>query len=886
MPAEKKSAVAIVVSHTHWDRAWYLPFEKFRIRLVKLTEKLLKTLDENPKFKFTFDGQTVVLEDILQVRPEWEAKLKENISAGRIMVGPWYVLPDEFLVSGEALIRNLLIGHRIAQKFGRVMKVGYIPDPFGHIAQLPQILNGFGLDTFMFMRGMGDEGEKLGSEFWWVAPDGESKVLAHHMITSYCNAGYIGYVFEDGVPKVDYERATDHIKRLLENLRKYATVPIYYISNGCDHFEPQPELPDIIKHLNRSFPEIQFIQATPEEFFARVKRARKDFKTYQGEMRDARYHYLLSGVFSSRMYLKQANFKCQTLLERWVEPFCAIAHFAVGLPYPDAHINYAWRTLLKNHPHDDICGCSVDEVHRENETRYMLVEQIADMLLNEALTAIALRIDTQSSAPSEDWQAFAVFNPLPWDRNDPVSAVVPSSWVKDAGTIKDCACNPVPIQVVQTDGEHALVLIKPPIVPSLGYTTLYLDRTDKQKREWATDIVAKGNTIENEFLKVTAEPNGTVTVVDKLTGKSYSGFNLLEDTEDAGDEYDYSPAENSQTITSENVKAKVKVVESGPVRASLLVSYDLNLPESLTPDRKARSKRAVKCPVQIKVSLSSGVPRVDFELTITNNAKDHRLRALFPTDIQTDVANVEEHFHVIERSLQLPEGKNWSQPPQPTNHMESFVSIDDGAFGVTVISEGLPEYEVRKDEKGTTICLTLLRCVGWLSRGDFKTRPGHAGPQIATPEAQCLGTYTFRYAVAIHKRDWRESLVMRLAHEHNVPMKIVPARRKDQKHPQVADLPVSCSFLQVDPAYLFVTAVKRAEDRDTLIVRFYNTGDTGQAAKVEGKVCPFCKPKEAYLTNLNEERQRKLKVKPDGSIPVSAKPWQIVTVELVPLSER
>jgi len=197
MAKRSEQAVAIVVSHTHWDRAWYLPFEKFRIRLVRLTEKLLRILRENPRFTFTFDGQTVVLEDVLQVRPEWEAELKEHISAGRILVGPWYVLPDEFLVSGEALLRNLLIGHRIAQRFGRVMKVGYIPDPFGHIAQLPQILNGFGLDTFLFMRGMGDEGEELGSEFWWVAPDGESKVLAHHQITSYCNAAHLGYVFDE-----------------------------------------------------------------------------------------------------------------------------------------------------------------------------------------------------------------------------------------------------------------------------------------------------------------------------------------------------------------------------------------------------------------------------------------------------------------------------------------------------------------------------------------------------------------------------------------------------------------------------------------------------------------------------------------------------------------
>ncbi len=875
---KQREAVAVVVSHTHWDRAWYLPFEKFRIRLVRLTEKLLNIVRQNPRFTFTFDGQTVVLEDVLQVRPEWEAELRERIAAGRILVGPWYILPDEFLVSGEALIRNLLIGHRIAQRFGRVLKVGYIPDPFGHIAQLPQILNGFGLDTFIFMRGMGDEADELGSEFWWVAPDGESKVLAHHQITSYCNAGYLGYVFEDGVPRVDYERALQHVRNIMATMQKFATVPVFYISNGCDHFEPQPELPDIIRYLNRHYDGVRFVQGTPEDFFRLVKRHRKDFKSHSGELRGARYHYLLSGVFSSRMYLKQANFRCQTLLERWVEPFCAIALFAVGAPYPDAFINYAWRTLLKNHPHDDICGCSVDEVHRENETRYMLVQQVGDVLVNEALTTIAARINTASAAPSDNWVAFAVFNPLPWERSDGVSAVVPLSWLREGGTVKDCAGNPVPVQIAHTEDDHALVLLKPPAVPSLGYTTLYLDRADKRRYQWVTDIVANGTTIENEFLRVTAEPNGTVSVVDKMTGKAYSGFNLLEDTEDAGDEYDYSPAEESQTITSEGVSARIKVVERGPVRATLLIQYDLMLPEGLTPDRKRRSDRKVRCPVQVRVSLLSGVPRVDFEVTVTNNAKDHRLRALFPTDIKTDVAKVEEHFHIIERSLDLPEGKNWSQPPQPTNHMERFVSVDDGAFGISVLSEGLPEYEVRKDEKGTTICLTLLRCVGWLSRGDFKTRPGHAGPQIATPDAQCLGTHTFRYAVVLHKRDWREANILRLAHEFTTPMRLVPARRKDQKHPTDAPLPVTCSFLRVEPADLFVTAVKRAEDRDSLIVRFYGTQHAGQ---VKGTVALWCPPKEAFVTNLNEERQRALRITKDGCIPVTANSWQIVTVEAV-----
>jgi len=145
-----------------------------------------------------------------------------------------------------------------------------------------------------------------------------------------------------------------------------------------------------------------------------------------------------------------------------------------------------------------------------------------------------------------------------------------------------------------------------------------------------------------------------------------------------------------------------------------------------------------------------------------------------------------------------------------------------------------------------------------------------------------LGTHTFRYAVVVHKRDWREAGVIRLAHEHNVPMKLMPARRKDQKHPEKATLPVTCSFLRVEPADLFVTAVKRAEDRDSLIVRFYGTMDSGQGGRTEGLLCIWCPPKEAYLTNLNEERKRALKVNKDGSVPVSAKSWQIVTVELVP----
>ena len=175
----------ILVPHTHWDREWYQTFQQFRIRLVHTIDKLLDILDRDDKFKhFMLDGQTIVLDDYLEVQPEQEERLKRYISAGRIQVGPWYLQPDEFLVSGESLIRNLQIGLQRAAEFGGGMRIGYVPDCFGHIAQLPQILQGFGIDNAVFWRGVGAEAHK--SEFYWAAPDG-TQVLVIHL------AGPLGY---------------------------------------------------------------------------------------------------------------------------------------------------------------------------------------------------------------------------------------------------------------------------------------------------------------------------------------------------------------------------------------------------------------------------------------------------------------------------------------------------------------------------------------------------------------------------------------------------------------------------------------------------------------------------------------------------------------------
>jgi alpha-mannosidase len=185
----------LVISHTHWDREWYRTYQEFRLRLVEVVDQVLDLLAERPDFAhFTLDGQAVILEDYLAIRPERASQVREFVQAGRLHIGPWYVQPDEFLVSGESLIRNLMLGERVARPLGGAARIGWLPDTFGHVAQLPQILRNFGIDNFVFTRGMGDELPEPRTEFWWEAPNGD-RVLALHQLAGYWNAGNLGYTY-------------------------------------------------------------------------------------------------------------------------------------------------------------------------------------------------------------------------------------------------------------------------------------------------------------------------------------------------------------------------------------------------------------------------------------------------------------------------------------------------------------------------------------------------------------------------------------------------------------------------------------------------------------------------------------------------------------------
>ncbi len=419
--------VAYVVSHTHWDREWYRPFQSFRIRLVHLMDLLLDILDRDPAFlHFTLDGQTIMLDDYLVIRPEREDALKRYVRSGRILIGPWHILPDEFLVSPEATVRNLLRGTETCRRFGRRMDVGYIPDPFGHIGQMPQILGGFGIETAAFRRGLDDEP----CELWWEAPDG-SRVL-----TSYLRDGYDNAARLPTAPQAFRQFIADRRSSLVP----HSAVSHLLLLNGTDHQEPQPEVPTLISQTDLEGDRL--VLSTLPDYLAGVRQEvesrRLTLPVVRGETRSPKRHHLLPGVLSSRAWIKQRNHACEALLERWAEPLGAWAELVAGegparpvwtghlttprVRQPAALVREAWRLLMECHPHDSICGCSIDPVHEQMRSRFDQVEEIGEEVARQSLAALAEAIDTASELPAGSRAAMVVFNPEQGPRTDLATA--------------------------------------------------------------------------------------------------------------------------------------------------------------------------------------------------------------------------------------------------------------------------------------------------------------------------------------------------------------------------------------------------------------------------------------------------------------------------------
>ncbi len=675
---------AFVIPHTHWDREWYERFEGYRARLVPMVSRLLDLLERDPGFRsFTFDGQTIAIQDYLEKRPADVPRVSALVRSDRLLIGPWHVLADLLLVSGESIVRNLQEGLRSAGELGRAARVAYVADPFGHPAQLPQILRAFGYDTYVFARGMGDEGESVGSEFWWVSPSGD-RVRAAHLVDHYSNAlPLVGPADED--PAALRRRVRAKTARILDRLTPYANGDAILLMVGDDHVEAYARLPEVVREMRQVFPNVDARIASLEEFAAAMPALQHEVS---GEIASGRYRPILRGVNSTRVWIKQENVACERLLIEWCEPLDALTGGTARDELRDL-----WRMLLQNHPHDSICGCSIDAVHDvDMAPRFAYVREHGEALASRLLERLAGR----GSFPM-------LWNPLPWARD----------------------------AVVAIDGRPTRVR-----AGGLGLSPAVAAEGDSR-------VKADGDaSIENGLLRVEVDADGSFIVVDRATGERGGRQNRLISEGDRGDEYTYSYA--GPTVGSEGLSGTRATSVTGD-RATATVELVLRLPARLRDDRLARSPELVDCPIHMEISLDAGERRVDVTLQVDNRASDHRLRVLCETGTRALTHQSGAAFALLERSNRFAVRKRWIEPPTSEACLHDFVAVKGATKGLAVGVDGLREYSVLHD--GGTIAITLLRAVGSLSRGDLPERKGHAGPELATPSAQCIGSRAYRFAV-------------------------------------------------------------------------------------------------------------------------------------------
>lgn len=899
-----------LISHTHWDRAWYVTFQEYRVRLVQLIDRLLDIMDEQPDFQYMLDGQMSVLDDYLEVRPQRKTELQALTQSGRVQVGPWYVLADEYLVSPESLIRNLMLGHQIGVDYGGVMKIGYVPDGFGHIAQLPQILNGFGIDNAFFWRGMGAEGDELGTEFTWSAPDGSS-VTTILMPWGYHTASNIGYGVHWGdfsQMEFDMTLAQEKLDKFIAKLTPMTHTDRILLMNGIDHQEAQPQIAQILELAHQRRDDLHIRQSTLKQHLADVRAYISDhdmtLPCFEGEFRWGRYSEILQGVHCTRLHLKQRNHQVETLLERVTEPLIAMADLAGASRAEqqdgtDDLLWTAWRWLLLNHPHDDMYGCGIDQVHDEMAYRFSQADQIASFLARDNLRALSRHVDftAQGGMP------LLFVNPLNWQRDEIAEITIDFDFddpTPDDFEILTSAGEVLPVQVLDDEEAFWMETLKanrkrrvralvPVTIPPCGYTTLYAYPRRHARPEVTPDTwIIEPDGAQNQYVRLQIAADGGLTVTHKASNRTYSGLNHFEDIADTGDAYTFCPLINDTPISTRGVPARVSLADVGANAVTYEIVHQLTIPESLSPDRTSRIGETTIA-ITSWVTLYRDCPYIAIKTAFHNSAKDHKLSVTFPTDLNVSTAHVDESFAVVEREIDLPSAPEWVEDPTPLMHQRAFTDLSDGQHGLAILNRGLAAVEVTRIENGTRIAVPLVRAVGWLSRDDLWVRRIAAGPLVPTPGAQCLQSGTYEYAILPHTGDWQS--VYQQAYSYTAPiycaradthagidlrdMNITrddPTKITHIPFPREGELPDAHSFFTVDGDGIVVSALRRG--LNGIILRCFNiTRSPTQAVITSAQALST-----AHRLNLNEDATAEIPLDIAHRFTLDVRPGQIVTV--------
>jgi mannosylglycerate hydrolase len=864
-----------LIPHTHWDREWYLTRAAFVCRLVPALDDLIQRLETEPGFRaFALDGQTVHLEDYLAVRPEMEPRVRALVSAGRLQVGPWYVLADELIPSGESLLRNLLVGRAQAERLGGRLDVLYSPDAFGHPAVWPALGAEFGISYGVLWRGLGGEAGEEGDLFRWRAPDGR-EAFVHHLSPD-------GYEAGAALP-ADSTTLAEAWARLKAQLEPRGRSPHVAVFVGADHHAAHPAVGRVRELLRELEPEAEVRVSRLDEYLSAAATEAGELPLLEGELRwSYGYTWTLQGVHGTRAPLKRLHAEAELALERVAEPLAALAMWHAGR---DARplLAHAWRTLLRSQFHDSIAGCTSDDVADRVTWRLGDAATAAGEIARMSFDALTGNDpDAARDQPERASPALVLYNPAPRARRG--VAVTELSWFRrdvlvgppggraprrvDPPKDRDIATAlaGIPHQILsrrvgaeRLDSAHhypdqdEVELVRVALaLPELGGFSIGRG----VPRQAPLPVEVARNRLSNGLLEVVVARDGLVEIADTRSGTRYRRLLGLESEGDVGDTYTFAPSDSAPA--ERTAWSNPKIIAEGPLVGALEL-------------RAALRGRGVRA--RLRLALHAESPLLRCTLILENASGDHRLRLRIPTGATGEVATAGGPFGAVRRERRAFDPARYPrETPVTTAPAQRFVALADTRRGLAVFAPGFFEYE---HQPSGDILVTLLRCVGELSREDLATRPGHAGWPVPTPGAQCAGRERIQLALAPVSQGELERVapVVQLWEDAFVPARAIWLRQATPLEPAAIDL-------ELEGEGLVFSSLKPAEGDDRRIVfRCYNV--TGEP--VEGRLLTGARLQSVERTRADEREGRALELEDgDTAVRFVAGPYEIVTLSVIP----
>lgn len=852
---------------THWDREWYKTFQGFRYLLMGVLDEVIETLEQNDDFPvYMLDGQTAVLDDYLEISPEQRERLIKLIRDGRIAVGPWYTQPDEFIPSGESLIRNLLLGHAKAKEYGAkaAMRYGYICDIFGHIAQMPQIFAGFGIEGALMQRG--NNMDTTPPHFRWESPDG-TVCMAYRTPEDFGYGAFYHYATEPYNQGWDtslehlFERAVKEIDRELEDLN----LPYLVLHDALDHQHITKAAPWLAKKLAEHYG-CEVVFKTLDELVEDVRALSETIPVRKGELAETAHmdlgtNILLSYVVSSRYDIKKLNDQAQNIWEKWAEPLSAI-HAITGRAIRPGYRDVAYKELIRNHAHDSICGCAVEEVHRDMKYRFRQTEMIGKEVIEDCLRQDVAEVNC-GEEPKQ--MMFRVFSPLPYEgrRTVKLDICFPEDFsrkfsegerpyeYKNSFFIYDAKGNEVPYtlcgirrhSIVKSPtyyiGDVYTVCISADFIP-MGYTEFKVVPAEIGVRtRYIMGQRTDSLTAENKTLKLTVQPDGRVTITDKRTGRAFTDLLGYRDGAEIGDGWMHiKPSSDNVFYGPCNVES-LECVYDGPAETCFRITQRMRLPERMHEEggRLFRSEEKKTLVIATTLRLGAENDYVDVQTDINNNILDHRLQVCFPTDVTGDTYQAGQAFTVVTRPVGADAGTtHWKEPQYGDRNCSGIAIRRDENGGLAFLSkEGIHEVNAMADTRAT-LAMTLYRCFAkTVGTDDYSQMDG----QLQRP-------LQFNYRLMPLTPETSEGHIIRTRDELQTGTENYTMYVNDSY-----ELGKDVPFVKVCGEDLAVSILKRPEDleENTFVIRLYNCSDAASS----GMLTTALPIEAAWNTDLLEQ---------------------------------